>query len=85
MMREQFREHVPEAEARSHGQRAFDGVPREHKWNASARLLLSQTPWHDPAKAPLPPWSHKWMASYAQGIDMTRFYGRPPSDLAQRQ
>ena len=79
MMREQFRKHVPEHESRSLGQRAFNGVPRTHKWAASARLLLSQTPWHQPQEAPLPPWSHKWFAAYERDADMTRFYGREPA------
>jgi predicted metal-dependent hydrolase len=76
-MRAEFRKHVPEDETRTHGQRAFGEVSRRDKWLASSRILLSQTPWHDPGRASLPRWSDTWFEAYERGEDMTRFYGAP--------
>ncbi|MEQ8280704.1 MAG: metal-dependent hydrolase [Deltaproteobacteria bacterium] len=74
-MRAEFRKHVPEEETRTHGQRAFGEVPRRDKWVASSRILLSQTPWHDPDRASLPRWASTWFEAYERGEEMTRFYG----------
>lgn len=41
------------------------------------RLLLSQTPNHDPADQPLPDWFDTWVREYDRGTDMTMFYGAP--------
>ena len=43
------------------------------------RLILSQTPHHDPADQPLPASADTWMRDYASGTDMTRYFGRPPT------
>ena len=48
-------------------------------------LLLSQTPYHDPADQPLPEWADTWMREYDRGTDMTTFFGRHrPPERAER-
>ena len=39
------------------------------------RLVLSQTPHHDPAEQPLPASADEWMREYANGTDMTTYFG----------
>lgn len=39
------------------------------------RLVLSQTPHHDPADQPLPAVADVWMREYAKGTDMTTYFG----------
>jgi predicted metal-dependent hydrolase len=79
MLREEFRAHVPREESSTRGQRAFNNLPRRDKWVASARILLSQTPWHNPQHAPIPAGSELWFEAYGRGEDMTRFLGAPPA------
>jgi predicted metal-dependent hydrolase len=79
-LRDEFRRHVPRDETSTRGQRAFSQVPAVDKWRTSARILLSQAPWHDPDREPLPQGSRDWFSSYARGEDMTRYHGRPPTD-----
>ena len=38
------------------------------------RLLLSQVPYHKPAREPLPRFADTWFRSYDHGDDVTRFY-----------
>ena len=49
-------------------------VPRKQKLIAAARVLLSQTPFHDPAHEPLPEFADKWFARWDRGGDVTRWY-----------
>jgi predicted metal-dependent hydrolase len=53
---------------------AFAGVPRGQKLTAVARVLLSQTPFHDPAPQPLPEFADEWFARWERGRDVTRWY-----------
>jgi predicted metal-dependent hydrolase len=53
---------------------AFGGVPRRQKTVAVARVLLSQTPFHDPALQPLPKFADEWFARWDRGSDVTRWY-----------
>ncbi|OMC41380.1 hypothetical protein A5740_23210 [Mycobacterium sp. GA-1841] len=55
----------------------FGSVPTGDLARMGWRLVLSQTPYHDPADQPLPTWAATWMAEYARGADMTTFV---PSD-----
>jgi hypothetical protein len=48
------------------------------------RLVLSQTPNHDPADQPLPGWVDTWIREYERGTDMTSFFGAAPSDIEER-
>ena len=53
---------------------AFAAVPRKEKLVATARILLSQTPFHDPAPQPLPAFADEWFARWDRGGDVTRWY-----------
>jgi predicted metal-dependent hydrolase len=56
----------------------FHAVPTSQLLTTVWRLMLSQTPHHDPADEPLPGWADTWMREYERGSDMTTFYGTPP-------
>ena len=43
------------------------------------RLILSQTPHHDPADQPLPSCADEWMREYDRGTDMTTYFGTAPA------
>jgi hypothetical protein len=62
----------------------FHAVPTRQLASMVWRLVLSQTPHHDPADQPLPAWIDTWMREYDRGTDMTAFFGVPPSDTAER-
>jgi predicted metal-dependent hydrolase len=53
---------------------AFAAIPRKEKLSASARILLSQTPFHDPGPQPLPEFADEWFARWDRGGDVTRWY-----------
>jgi predicted metal-dependent hydrolase len=53
----------------------FAGVPLKEKLVASARVLLSQTPFHDPAHEPLPEFADRWFDRYDRGGNVVRWYG----------
>lgn len=54
---------------------AFAGVPLKEKLVAGARVLLSQTPFHDPAREPLPEFAGRWFDHYGRGGDVVCWYG----------
>ena len=53
---------------------AFDGVPRREKLIAVSRVLLSQTPFHNPEHEPLPAFADEWFDRWDRGEDVTRWY-----------
>jgi predicted metal-dependent hydrolase len=53
---------------------AFSGVPRREKFIAVSRVLLSQTPFHNPAHEPLPEFADEWFGRWDRGEDVTRWY-----------
>jgi len=53
----------------------FAAVSLKEKMVAGARVLLSQTPFHDPAHEPLPEFADRWFDRYASGGDVVRWYG----------
>jgi hypothetical protein len=53
---------------------AFSGVPPREKLVAVMRVLLSQTPFHDPEHEPLPDFADEWFARWERGVDVTRWY-----------
>jgi predicted metal-dependent hydrolase len=55
----------------------FHGVSTIQLTTMLWRLLLSQTPNHDPADQPLPAWFDTWVGEYERGTDMTVFCGEP--------
>jgi predicted metal-dependent hydrolase len=59
----------------------FHAVPAETIARMIWRLVLSQTPMHDPADQPLPAWADEWMRAYEGGADMTTYFGVPPANL----
>lgn len=52
----------------------FAPVPRREKMAAAGRVLLSQTPFHDPTHTPLPEFADRWLQRWDQGGDVTRWY-----------
>jgi predicted metal-dependent hydrolase len=52
----------------------FAGIPRWQKLTTVARVLLSQTPFHDPGPQPLPEFADQWFARWDRGSDVTRWY-----------
>jgi predicted metal-dependent hydrolase len=53
---------------------AFASVPRKEVLLAAGRVLLSQTPFHDPAHEPLPELADRWFERWDRGGDVTRWY-----------
>ena len=53
---------------------AFASVPRREVRTAARRVLLSQTPFHDPAHEPLPELADRWFERWDRGGDVTRWY-----------
>jgi predicted metal-dependent hydrolase len=53
---------------------AFADIPRSEKLLATARILMSQTPFHDPGPQPLPAFADEWFARWDRGGDVTRWY-----------
>lgn len=57
---------------------AFATVPRKERYVAVARVLLSQTPFHNPANEPLPRFADRWFERWNSGGDVTRWYTAKP-------
>ncbi len=53
---------------------AFASVPRKEIFRAAGRVLLSQTPFHDPSREPLPEFADRWFERWDRGGDVTRWY-----------
>lgn len=53
---------------------SLEGVPASERRAASWRLLRSQLPNHDPEHQPLPAFAARWLARYARGDDVARWY-----------
>jgi predicted metal-dependent hydrolase len=52
----------------------FSTVPLKESFTAGARVLLSQTPFHNPAHEPLPELAGRWFQRWDAGGDVTRWY-----------
>lgn len=59
---------------------AFSDVPWRQKIKAHLRVMLSQTPFHDPAHEPLPEFADQWFKRFDDGGDVTHWYS---ADLAR--
>lgn len=57
---------------------ALHTVPWKQKLGTAARVLMSQTPLHDPAKEPLPEFADRWFQRYNRGDDVTHWYSSQP-------
>ncbi|OMC29265.1 metal-dependent hydrolase [Mycobacterium colombiense] len=55
-------------------QPALHTVPWKQKLGTAARVLMSQTPLHDPAKEPLPEFADRWFERYNRGDDVCHWY-----------
>ncbi|BAX93874.1 metal-dependent hydrolase [Mycobacterium shigaense] len=53
---------------------ALHTVPRKQKFTATARVLMSQIPAHDPAKEPIPAFAYRWFERYDRGDDVCHWY-----------
>lgn len=53
---------------------ALHTVPWKQKLGTAARVLMSQTPLHDPAKEPLPTFADRWFQRYNRGDDVCHWY-----------
>jgi predicted metal-dependent hydrolase len=53
---------------------ALHTVSWKQKLTTTARVLLSQTPIHDPAKEPLPTFAYEWFERYDRGDDVCHWY-----------
>ncbi|WIM90018.1 metal-dependent hydrolase [Candidatus Mycobacterium wuenschmannii] len=59
---------------------AFATVPRLQRFRAVSRVLLSQTPYHNPEHQPLPRFADAWFERWNGGGDVTHWYtGRAAS------
>lgn len=58
---------------------AFATVPRKERLISVARVLLSQTPFHNPANEPLPEFADRWFERWNAGGDVTRWYTAEPA------
>jgi predicted metal-dependent hydrolase len=57
---------------------AFATVPRKERLVAAGRVLMSQTPFHDPANDRLPEFADLWFARWKAGGDVTSWYTSQP-------
>jgi predicted metal-dependent hydrolase len=53
---------------------AFATVPRRQRYLAVVRVLLSQTPFHNPEHQPLPSFADEWFERWNSGGDVTHWY-----------
>ncbi|OBJ44944.1 metal-dependent hydrolase [Mycobacterium colombiense] len=68
-----------DADAVQRAKPALHTVPWKQKLGTAARVLMSQTPLHDPAKEPLPEFADRWFERYNRGDDVCHWYS---SELA---
>lgn len=57
---------------------AFATVPRKELLIAAGRVMLSQTPFHNPVNEPLPEFADRWFERWRTGGDVTRWYTGQP-------
>lgn len=77
-----FNAHVPLADrlVDAGGRRvaeAFVSIPARARLRMNLRLLLSQWPYHDPARERVPPIATRWLEAYDAGCDAARWYAPP--------
>ncbi|WP_094287928.1 metal-dependent hydrolase [Mycobacterium lehmannii] len=58
---------------------ALHTVPWKQKLVTASRVLMSQTPMHDPAHAPTPGFADEWITRYNRGDDVSRWYASQAS------
>ncbi len=61
---------------------AFSGVALPQRLATFRRVVLSQTPQHDPADQPLPDFAARWFARYEHGEDVCHWYWSSRTDSA---
>ncbi|HET9117258.1 MAG TPA: metal-dependent hydrolase [Pseudonocardiaceae bacterium] len=69
--------HYGSRAARLLGRRAnpFATIPVHRRLRMAGRAIASIRPGYDHDHQPIPAWTETWFSNYAQGHDMTRFYG----------
>ncbi|HET6914959.1 MAG TPA: metal-dependent hydrolase [Acidimicrobiales bacterium] len=69
--------HYGSRAARLFGRRAnpFATIPVRRRLKMAGRAIASIRPGYDHAYQPIPAWTETWFSNYAQGHDMTQFYG----------
>jgi predicted metal-dependent hydrolase len=73
-MRQALRERLTLRRRHSSTPKAFSTVPRVEILVAVFRILLSQTPYHNPDHQPLPAIADRWFERWNSGGDVTRWY-----------
>ena len=53
---------------------AFHAIPWKRKIHTASRVLLSQTPLHNPAHEPTPEFADRWFARFERGDDVAHWY-----------
>ena len=61
---------------------AFSGVALRQRLATFRRVIVSQTPHHDPAAQPLPEFAARWFARYEHGDDVCHWYWSSRADSA---
>lgn len=59
---------------------AMAHIPHRQKLTAGMRIALSQIPFHNPARQPVPAFADQWFARYAAGGDVSRWYSAGVAD-----
>jgi predicted metal-dependent hydrolase len=59
---------------------AFASIPRKELAVTAGRVMLSQTPFHDPADDALPEFADRWFERWDSGGDVTRWYSAELAD-----
>ena len=73
-VRESLRGRLPFGKRTRQSPPAYYPVPWRQKIVASARILMSQIPFHDPAHEPLPEFADLWFERYERGDDVSHWY-----------
>lgn len=73
-MRSAVRQKLPFGRVDNPVPSAFSSVSRKEKYVAALRVLLSQTPYHNPAHERLPEFADEWFAEWERGGDVTHWY-----------
>jgi predicted metal-dependent hydrolase len=73
-MRQALRARIPLVRNTVEAPPPFAPVPRREKMAAAGRVLLSQSPFHDPTHASLPAFADRWFQRWDQGGDVTHWY-----------
>lgn len=77
MLRAEFLSHVPGVTEDMFDATSSVKLPKMAKLRSSYGILMSQAPWHNGERQPLPDYFQEWTEKYDRGEDMTQTYGVP--------